>query len=115
MHRSVVMPVGPTVDPTRDQIDFGLAQAQVFAQILDADVAIVPIGRHFACHYLVLDAARPRPHFLIRRERHGPDRAGHVTLLAVLLDDWSDVLREGHRPGIIGRLLRLRRSSPTQG
>ena len=34
------------IDPANDGLDFFLAQPQVVLQLLDADVAIVAIGRH---------------------------------------------------------------------
>ena len=36
------------VDPARNRLDLGLAEPEVVLQLLDADVAVVPIGRHLA-------------------------------------------------------------------
>ena len=85
------------IDPANDGLDFLLAQAQVVLQLLDADVAIVAIGRHLARHHLLLDRTRPRARLLIGHQRHRSDRIGLMALLTVLLEDRRNVFGKRDR------------------
>ena len=96
---------GSAIDPARNGLDFGLGEPQVVLQVLDADMAVVAVWRHLAGHDLLLDRARPRPHFFEGRERHRPDRAGLMALLTVLLKNGRDITREGYLRGASSRLL----------
>ena len=60
--------------PPCNRLNLGLAQPQVVLQILDADVAIVPIRRHLAQNDLLLDRPSPRAHFIEGRQRHRSKR-----------------------------------------
>ncbi len=81
------------VDPRHHRCDLGVRQAPVVherAHVLDR----VP-RRHLLRGHHLPDLFRPRPHFLIRRERHRRHLTRPVTLQALRVQNRRDVLRVG--------------------
>ena len=85
------------VHPAGDRRDFQLGQPEVVFEVLNADVAVVPIGRHLAQHHAILDRPGPGAHFLIIHERHRSYRVRPVARLAALLKNRCDVLGKCRR------------------
>ena len=104
--RSAGLPRGAPLSTQRAIVWIcSLAEPEVVLQLLDADVAVVPIRRHLARQHLLLDRAGPGTHLLVGRERHRSDRAGLVALLTVLLEDGGDVSCKRDGRGVGARLL----------
>ena len=95
----VAAPGRAALHPRHDGVDLRLRQAAVVAH-LQRVCGIGSPRRHLTRDHLVLDHLGPRPHVLVRRERHRGDLATAVTRRAIVEDDRSHVLRErGHGGG----------------
>lgn len=55
-------------------------------------------GRHLSASYDLLNSGSKTPGFVIAGERHGARLTGAMTVLAMRLKDWKNVLVKG-RPG----------------
>src|SRR5271165_4699584 len=62
-----------------------------------ADLRIGEPGRHLAQHRGFLDGLGPRTRAVVAKERHRTRLAGPMARLAILLQDWQDILVECDR------------------
>ena len=95
---------GAAVHPLHDGVDLRLAQRPVVLERLDADGAVDVPGRHLERDHAVADGPRPGPHLAVGQQRHRGDGVGLMALLALLLENRRDVLRERRLVvGLVGR------------
>ena len=80
------------VHPAGDRLDFHLGQSEVVFEVLNTDVAVVPIRRHLTRYHAILNRPGPGAHFLIIHERHRSYRVRPMARLAALLKNRHDVL-----------------------
>ena len=84
------------IDPGDDRVDLRLRQTRVVAHLQRLRRIGAP-GRHLARDDLGFDRARPRPHVVVRQQRHRGDFTRAVALRAMIEDDGRHVLGErGH-------------------
>ena len=99
-HVAVIAPWRARIHPRHQLVDLGLAQAAIVPPF-----AMVPLGvprGHLTRDDLALDRAGPRPHFVVRPERHRRDLARPMARDALGVHDRSNVLPE-RRPRGLGR------------
>ena len=84
------------VHPLDDRGDFFIGQRLVVIEVLHSNVPINEPRRHFPSGDSLLDRPRPRTRLFVSHQRHGRNRAHMVTILAMLLEDRRNVLREGN-------------------
>ena len=85
------------LDPPRDRRDLVVSERSIVLVVTDPDGLVEMPRRHVAVDDALLDRARPRPNFVVRRQRHRDRRAGMVARLTRLLKDRRDVFAERWR------------------
>ena len=85
------------VHPTGYRLNFRLAQPEVVLQVLNTDVAVVPIGRHLTQHHTILNRPGPGTNFLVGHKRHRSHRVRPVARLTAPLKNRSYVLGKCRR------------------
>src|SRR5437764_9012961 len=81
------------IHPFHDGLNLVLSERRVILEALKANVRIDAPRRHLARDDALLDGANPRPHVLIRQQRHRRHLPWAMTVLAGALQDAPDVLR----------------------
>ena len=100
-----------TIGPLHDRVDLGRAQAHGVGEL-----AVVRIGkpwRHLSVDESVLDLGRTPARVLIGQQRERAGFTGTMADLAILLEDWRDVLRVGGDMPLADGSRARRRPSPS--
>src|SRR6266545_6872708 len=84
------------VDPLHNRRDFALTQGRIVFELFDTDITSDVPRRHVAGLHLPFDRPRPGSCVLVSQQGHWRHRSRPMALLTGTLQDWRDVLREGH-------------------
>ena len=80
------------IHPSYESVDIRLGERAVIGEL--PEVRIGEPRRHLLRQYCLTDRFCPRARLFVRQQRHRGDLARTMTFLAVVLQNWLDVLME---------------------